>query len=406
MFGAEHDQEAAARRVEEEIAELCGVLNATTAALVDRIAHALDGGLWEGSGIRSPQHWVMLQCGVSPGRARSLVAMARRLGELPETKASFEAGALSEDQARLVVRHAPAINDGEVAELARQCTMPQLQRTLSAYTFVEPPAADAVRSEELRRVRFHFEEDGSWRLSARLPGDEGALWERALGVVRDDLFRARAADAEEVTWADAFVAVADRALSRKGNGRPRSDRYLTLLHVETDAAGAPHARVHLGPALPSALRRLLLCDGLVKPVHKVRGVAVSVGRRRRIVPNRTRVVVEDRDRGCRVPGCANRRWTEVHHIVHWEDGGATDTPNLVLLCGPHHRMHHRGGLGIAGDADDPNGLVFTDGTGRRMRAGPSPRPPGRTMRRLGRWRHPTGEHLDRKCIWFREPPAA
>lgn len=37
----------------------------------------------------------------------------------------------------------------------------------------------------------------------------------------------------------------------------------------------------------------------------------------------------DRDRGCRVPGCDRSRWRHVHHMTHWEDGGATDTPKLV-----------------------------------------------------------------------------
>jgi hypothetical protein len=100
--------------------------------------------------------------------------------------------------------------------------------------------------------------------------------------------------------------------------------------------------------------------------------------------------------------------------VHWEDGGRTDTRNLVMLCGSHHRLHHRGGLGITGNADDPDGLVFTDASGHRMRTGPSPvpppEPPDRAARRLGvpdaEWAHPAGERIDRKCVWFREPPAA
>lgn len=414
------EREAEVATLESRVAELTGVLNATTAALVDQIAVALDGGLWEGSGIRSPEHWVMLHCGVSPRRARTLVAMARRLGELPETKASFAAGMLSEDQAALVVRHAPVLNDSEVAELARQCTVPQLQRTLSAYRFAEPappvegPQPAPAPADEVRRVAFHFEEDGTWRLYAQLPADEGALVERALGLSREQLVQGHREAASEVTWADSFVAMADRFLSPKRRPRARADRYLTLVHVETDRAGAPHGRIHLGPALPAALRRLLLCDGRIKPIHRVRGIPVSVGRMRRIVPPRTRTLVEDRDRECRVPGCANGRWTEVHHVVHWEDGGRTDTGNLVMLCGAHHRLHHRGGLGITGDADDPDGLVFTDVSGRRMRTGPSPvppsQPPERAARRLGvpdaSWEHPAGERIDRKCVWFREPPAA
>jgi hypothetical protein len=28
--------------------------------------------------------------------------------------------------------------------------------------------------------------------------------------------------------------------------------------------------------------------------------------------------------------------------VHWADGGVTSLDNLVLLCGEHHRVIHRG----------------------------------------------------------------
>jgi len=234
-------------------------------------------------------------------------------------------------------------------------------------------------------------------------------------VLRDELFHAQGPDSEiEVTWADALVAMADASLAAKGAGRPQPERYLTLLHLQTDPVGSSHGRVHLGPPLPQSLRRLLTCDGLIKPITEIGEVAVNVGRTQRIGPTRTRIVIEDRDRGCRVPGCANRRWTEVHHIVHWEDGGPTDTTNLVSLCGPHHRMHHQGQLGITGAPDKADGLEFTNDQGRRLRAGPTPVPPGDppadAAHELGlphpRWLHPTGEQADPKCIWFREPPAA
>ncbi|MDP9071155.1 MAG: HNH endonuclease, partial [Actinomycetota bacterium] len=69
---------------------------------------------------------------------------------------------------------------------------------------------------------------------------------------------------------------------------------------------------------------------------------------------------------------------------HWEDGGRTDTANLVALCGPHHRLHHRGGLGIAGNADEPEGMVFTDPRGRRLTGAGRPAPPGQ-LRITGTW---------------------
>ncbi len=162
MFSDDRESETA--EAEERVARLCGVLNATTAALVDQIADVVDRKLWEWPGMRSVEHWVILHCGVSPARARWLVGMAGRLRELSVAKESFQAGELTEDQVKLVVRHAPVCNDGEVAELARQMTVPQLQRTLSSYSFVDPPsAAEAGDLPPVgpRTVSFGFSEDGA-----------------------------------------------------------------------------------------------------------------------------------------------------------------------------------------------------------------------------------------------------
>lgn len=47
-----------------------------------------------------------------------------------------------------------------------------------------------------------------------------------------------------------------------------------------------------------------------------------------------------------------------------EDGGPTDTDNLVALCRRRHRLHHLGLLGVRGHAnaprDGPDGLELTD----------------------------------------------
>ena len=113
-------------------------------------------------------------------------------------------------------------------------------------------------------------------------------------------------------------------------------------------------------------------------------------------------MIEDRDRGCRVPGCDRDRWLHVHHIEHWEDGGATDTANLLALCQRHHRLHHRGALGTTGNAADPDGVVFTDERGRTLATCGRPVPPGHESPPGGQWVHPTGERLDRFCVHFDE----
>jgi hypothetical protein len=73
------------------------------------------------------------------------------------------------------------------------------------------------------------------------------------------------------------------------------------------------------------------------------------------------------------------------------------------LCQQHHRLHHRGRLGIEGDADDPDGVVFTDDKGRRLEPCGRPVPPGDTPPPPGNWVAPGGEALDPWPIYFNEP---
>src|SRR5947209_10730473 len=230
--------------LEAEIADVCGVINAATGRLVRLIVRALATGGWEGHGIRSPEHWVAWKCGVSCGRARKLIAMARRLPELPETRAALDAGELSEDQTAVVCRHTPAANDAEVARLVRSATVFQLRRVLTTYAWAEP--VRPPEAEEPRRVTFGHTDEGLWRLSAVLPADEGALVEAALTAQRQRLFE----HDPTVTWADAFVALASE--------RPARDRHVVLVHLRSDEDGT-RGHLHVGPALPNSLRRQMGC---------------------------------------------------------------------------------------------------------------------------------------------------
>ncbi|MEA2717169.1 MAG: hypothetical protein QOI99_1486, partial [Actinomycetota bacterium] len=301
-MGGRSETEAVAAELEHQIAEVCGVMNAAVGRLVGLIGRVLETGAWEGAGIGSAQQWVAWKCGVSPARARSLVAMSRRLGELPETKAAMEAGELCEDQVAVVCRHVPAAIDGQAAELARSATVVQLRRVLGSYAFAEEkvPVEGGEAPEEPRWASFGHDDNGSWTLSAKLPADEGALVERALRTARDELFRAREHGPgphpapSDVGWADALVAVADRSLAPAAAGRPHHERHLVLLHVDTGADGAVGGHLHLGPGLDQGLRRFVGCDARIRPVLEAGGRPVSVGRAFRTVPDRTRMVIEER----------------------------------------------------------------------------------------------------------------
>jgi hypothetical protein len=74
------------------------------------------------------------------------------------------------------------------------------------------------------------------------------------------------------------------------------------------------------------------------------GETLNVGRRSPKIPRRLRRAVMGRDDGCSVDGCTSRYRLQVHHRVHWADGGPTDANNLVTLCWFHHHVviHQRG----------------------------------------------------------------
>lgn len=84
---------------------------------------------------------------------------------------------------------------------------------------------------------------------------------------------------------------------------------------------------------------------------------IEVEGKRRTVPMRLRRALEIRDRGCRFPGCGSR-FTQVHHIHHWADGGATTLDNCTLLCRAHHRLLHEGGFSVEADPKRPGRLTF------------------------------------------------
>ena len=68
------------------------------------------------------------------------------------------------------------------------------------------------------------------------------------------------------------------------------------------------------------------------------------------IPPATRRAVVHRDQHrCRVPGCKNTTFLDLHHVVPRSEGGRNDTGNLVTLCGAHHRAIHHGKLVIAED---------------------------------------------------------
>ena len=358
-------------------------------------------GAWEGVGIRSPEHWVVWRCGVSPGRARRLVRMARALAALPATNELFRAGSLGEDQTALIVRHTDAEHDAQVAELAPSLTVPQLWRVLPSVPRKEPDPDRTADDDEVgeptgrcrRSVRSAHGDDGMWWCSVRLPADQGALVQKALEVGRDREFRLRhpdhdgadhPGDPSDVSWADGLLRFAHAGLDALDAGaaavRPPGERTQVILHL--DAAREVPPRLHLGPVLPKGIGDYLSCDASVRYLLVRHGQPVAMGRRERTVNPRLRTIIEHRDGGCRVPGCDRVRWLHIHHLHHWMDGGRTDPDNLFALCPAHPPYGSSGAVEHRGRPHDARRADLRGRPRPATRARPTNATPARGPRSL------------------------
>jgi hypothetical protein len=419
--------------IEDELDDVAGHLNAQHARLVDLTIRLLaDEGLWAGPGVWTVEQFLAWRVGIAPNRARQVVEIARRGNELPECLEAFRRGELAVDQMAAVATRAPWWTDTEMVDLAKAMTVRQLRSVLGRYPFPDIPAPGAeaepaatssgatespgseaappgeatgdsggtvCADEPDDRCSFHFDDGGRFHLHLDVDETTGRIVEAALVEARDALFQDGNRD---VDWVDALREIAERSLdSIPGTGRRH--RFRINIHVDAHG-GAVDAR---GARLPELIRRYVTCEGLMSPVITENGFPVSVGRTQHIVPDRTRRLVMLRDQGCRVRGCTQTHFLEVHHIVHWEDLGPTDTWNLICLCPHHHRLHHRGKLGITGNADEPDGVVFTHSDGRPIASsGARPKPPGGPPSPpIGTYRHPDGGRLDGRWLYFNPPPA-
>ncbi|MEP7115271.1 MAG: DUF222 domain-containing protein [Ilumatobacteraceae bacterium] len=402
--------EVAAVALQTRMADLCGHLNVLHSQLVEAIVESLDGGLWEQWGIRSPEHWLAWQTGMSPGHAKQLINTARRARELPATFAAFADGELSVDQVVTVAKYTPAHNDTEACELAKCATVNQLRHALSRYVHVVAPApvspaeAALTGGDPRNSLTRWFDEDGRYTLQLNAPADQGELINQAIREARDALFLS---GDKKVTWLQALVEVCNRSLGTITSPE-RRDRFRTYVHLDTDDGGGPaHAWFNGGSSLPDAIRDVLLCDGIVRPLWHTEGLPINVGRARYIVPPHTRRQVLDRDRTCVHPACESTTHLEVHHIQGWLQDGLTETKNLAALCPREHDALHRGEFTMAGNPDIPGDLTFYDSRGRPIPSsgkpnapnGPPPAPPpGR------KYAHPTGERFDTRWLQFSEAP--
>jgi hypothetical protein len=384
-----------------EIGELTGQRNAIDGRLVEIVAEIDRDGLWGATGAKSLPALVAWKTGVTPRRAEVMVAVAHRVEELPQCVGGMRAGRLSLDQVGVIAEHAGDGSDEHYAQFAECATVTQLRKAISLEP--QPDPEPKPQPQPQRSITKTTHDDGSTTYKIRLPKLEAAKVDAAMASHQDALVADWKRDHEQQSaeqvppfpnQVDAFMSVVDAGWDSDVQRRPHGQHTTVVVHlnVESDTAA-----MHLGSALTDEERAYVLCDATCEVWLERHGQPIGAGRSTRTISRRLRRALEHRDRCCRVPGCGATRGLHAHHIVHWEDGGPTELWNLVLLCPYHHRLHHRGGITIAGPADR---LVVTDEAGEPLTNRSLARPPTTPPPDVPPCPGPTGE---RAQWWWYQP---
>ncbi|OBA64266.1 hypothetical protein A5647_02835 [Mycobacterium sp. 1100029.7] len=382
----------------EELAELAGQRNAIDGRIVEIAAEIERDGLCGATGARSVAALLAWKLALSSATAHTITTVAHRLEELPRCAAGMADGRLSLDQVGVIAAQAGQGSDEHYAQLAEVATVSQLRTAIK----LEPrPESESRPQPQASITKTSGEDFTCWRI--RLAHLDAAKFDAALASHRDALIAEwkhdhgeRASDIAPPLpgTAEAFMRLVEAGWDAEAARRPHGQHTTVVVHVDTEKhTGA----LHLGPLLTQAERQYLTCDATYEAWFERDGQLIGAGRTTRHINRRLRRALEHRQPSCAVPGCGATRGLHAHHIQHWEDGGATELANLVLLCPYHHRLHHSGGITLSGPAAEP---VVTDGSGRPLNAGSLARPPNLPPPDVPPCPGPTGE---RAQWWWYDP---
>jgi hypothetical protein len=306
--------------------------------------HVTDGSL-------TPQAWLRQRARMSPGEAKTAVRTARVLGSgcLDATSAALAAGDIDPAHARLIAKDAVDAPAGAVGlieplalQAARECPPGRVAEVMRDFrAALDPDASDeaAVRAYERRGLSAATTLDGLVAGSFLLEPVTGCTVLTALDAAAPLVRGERRSPAQQ--RADALGVIARH--------------FLETADVPRTAGTRPHVIVTTGPAggsrlswvgpVPDATAARVACDAQVTVVGvDPTGEARDLRSERRFFTwsQRQAMIARDGDH-CVWPWCDRPVWwAHGHHLVAWEDGGATTVRNGALPCAGHHIQLHEG----------------------------------------------------------------
>src|SRR3954453_3123627 len=326
----------------DRTAELVRARNRIDAELARTVRRAEPAPAPEHDGLKTMASWLRGHARLSPAAAGQLICNGRALEFLPVVAAGSAAGVITAEQVGVLApvtrpEHLAAAADQGVeiaevdlvlAEAAATRQHVQLGRVVGHYLARLDPDGPEPDPTEGRSLTLARHSDGTVALRGQLDAVGGEKLAAALEslVQADRPAGDRRSRAQQL--GDALVQLADNALASGGlpilrTVKPHAIVTIGIEDLVDPATGPSTATTGFGATISAARARWLACDGNApRIVIGPEGQPLELGRSHRVVPPPLRRAVEHRDRHCVFAGCdAPSYWCDVHHLLHWIDGG-------------------------------------------------------------------------------------
>jgi hypothetical protein len=305
-------------------------------------------------GFGSFAEYVERLFGYKPRTTQDKLRVAEALETLPATARALEEGELNWSAVRELTRVAVVETEREWLQVAHGKTLRQLEELVAGRAIGDTPASPPEPS--LRRHVLRFE------VSAE-----------TFALFREAMIHLRRTSDEPLDDDTALLTIARHVLAG-----PRDEGRSSYQVVATMCPDCRNAAILSGgeriPVAP-AVAQMACCDAQhvhaqqpanesvhVGAAHGTNDAHVGTRASQDIPPARRRSALLRDHKRCRVPGCKNATFVDLHHIHAREEGGRHDLDNLLTLCGAHHRAVHRGELLIEGTSEQK--VLFRHADGR------------------------------------------
>jgi len=307
-------------------------------------------GLHRRFGYASFYEYAERVLGYTPGVVRERMRVADALVGLPKLRAALTAGEVPYSAARQLTRVATGATEEAWLAATARARVREVEDMVRGRRLGDPPDAPPDPAARLHERRF-------------------LLTGAALGAYVAARARLETACGHSLTDSEVMEALCAASLAGPAATDPatRPPPYQIAITRCADCARAWVDAAGQTIELSATELARVSCDAEL--LGRVDGDAPP--RATKTIPPRIRRAVLRRDRGrCRVPGCTNARFVDVHHVVPRAKGGDHTPSRLAAMCSAHHQAAHDGRLKV--DLDKRGRLRVAHADGRPYGSPPPP----------------------------------